>query len=58
MTIVSLFIVHRSPFSVSWLADFFTILLETRAHLDIDALQRPTPEASRDGAFAKYPHAT
>jgi len=27
VTIVSLFIVHRSPFSVSRLADFFSILL-------------------------------
>ena len=27
MIIVSLFIVHRSPFSVSWLAEFFSILL-------------------------------
>ena len=27
MTIVSLFMVHRSPFSVSRLADFFSILL-------------------------------
>jgi len=36
VTIVSLFIVHRSPFSVSRLADFFSILLRQRLPMLLD----------------------
>ena len=34
MTLVSLFIVHRSPFSVSQLADFFSSILERILRFD------------------------
>ena len=41
MTIGSLFMVHRSPFSVSRLADFFSILRE------VWSFYRPTAKATR-----------
>jgi hypothetical protein len=49
LTIVSLFIVHHSPFSISRLAEFFSILLEV--NLDEEATKAMFLPDERDGTM-------